>query len=162
MSDCSRKENKYGENMKRIFILIALAVGLSASVYAQTNSKPKNSPAEMLISYEKQTWELVKRKDIKTFADFFAEDFYGIYPGAENVTKPQLLESLEQFDLKDYKLSNFKVTMLNKDAAIINYQAESQAMENGKEVSLRVAVTSGWAKRKGKWLGVFFREYALN
>ena len=148
--------------MKRIFILIALAVGLSGSIYAQTNSKPKNSPAEMLISYEKQTWELVKQKDIKTFADFFAEDFYGIYPGAENVTKPQLLESLKQFDLKDYKLSDFKVTMLNKDAAIINYRAESQAMENGKAVSSRVAVTSGWARRKGKWLGVFFREYALN
>jgi hypothetical protein len=152
--------------MKRLFILIALAVVLTSNAYAQTRNEQKNlakpSQQEILINYEKQTWELVKQKDLKAFTNLIAEDYYGIYPNAENVTKPKLVEFLGAVNLKDYQLSNFKVTMLNKDAAIITYQADVRLIDEGKEASFRVTLTSGWARRNGKWLGVFYRETLLN
>jgi hypothetical protein len=56
--------------------------------------------------------------------------------------------------LKDYQLSNFRVTMLNSDAAIVTYNVDARAFIQGKEMSMHNAVTSGWAKRDGRWLNV--------
>ncbi|MGI8469995.1 MAG: hypothetical protein ACR2N3_16265 [Pyrinomonadaceae bacterium] len=48
----------------------------------------------MLINYEQQMREFVKRKDLKTFGSFIAEDWYGNLEGKE-FTKPKLLEILD-------------------------------------------------------------------
>lgn len=148
--------------MKQTVVLIALAFIFAGSVYTQTIKDRKRvarfATAEVLIEKEKQSWELVKQKDLKSFANFLADDFYGIYPDAEGVTKSELLEKFKLLALVDYQLNDFKVTMLNKQAAIISYRAVARVTDNGKEIPLTVALTSGWAKRGGKWFNVFFRE----
>ena len=147
--------------MNRLIILIALCL-LSVNAFSQPPGKAqksaKLSTEETLINFEKQTWELVKRKDLKAFATLVADDFYGIYPFAENITKPKLLEFLGTVELKDYELTDFKTTILGKNAAVVSYKANVRAMGDGKEFSSRVRIVSGWAKRGGKWLGVFYQE----
>lgn len=144
--------------MRRFFILAVLAVTLMGSACAQTQNQPKRSeklsPADMLIAYEKNTWGLIKRKDLKAFASYLAEDFYDIFPDGEERTKSELLKFLSEVDLKDYHLSNFRVTMLNNEAAIVTYHADGRAVGKEREFSMHNAVTSGWAKRGGRWLNV--------
>jgi hypothetical protein len=70
-------------------------------------------------------------------------------------TKLEVLEFLREADLKDYQLSNFRVTMLNKDAAVVTYHVKARAFIQGKEISMKNSVTSGWARRGGRWLNVF-------
>ena len=120
----------------------------------QRNSSERLSPADTLIAYEHETWSLIKRKDLKGFASYLAEDFYDIFPDGEERTKSELLEFLSGADLKDYRLSHFRVTMLNQDAAIVTYQVDARAFIQGREISMNNAVTSGWAKRGGRWLNV--------
>ncbi len=72
----------------------------------------------------------------------------------EKSTQSQLLEFLSNADLKKYELTNFRVTMLNPDAAIVTYNVDARAVIQGKEMSMHNAVTSGWAKREGRWLNV--------
>lgn len=143
------------------FILTGIIAVLSCSIAAQTGNNKKDSPAEILVGYEKQSWESVKQKDLKTFADFISPEFYGIYLDAENISKSMLIESLRAFDLKNYWLSDFKVTMMNKESMIVSYKVESQFIDSGKEISARAAIDSGWAKRRGKWQIVFFREITI-
>jgi hypothetical protein len=112
------------------------------------------SPADTLIACEHETWALIKQKDLEGFASYLAEDFYDIFPDGEERTKLELLEFLRGADLKDYRLSNFRVTMLTHDAAIVTYQVDAQAFIQGKEISTNNSVTSGWAKRGGRWLNV--------
>lgn len=57
-------------------------------------------------------------------------------------------------ELKEFHLSNFRVTMLNPDAAIVTYRADARAVIQGKEVSLKESVTAGWSRRNGRWLNV--------
>jgi hypothetical protein len=97
---------------------------------------------------------IIKGKDLKGFASCLAEDFYDIFPDGEERTKSELLKFLSGADLKDYRLSNFRVTMLNQDAAIVTYQADARALIQGKEILMKNSVTSGWAKRGGRWLNV--------
>lgn len=156
-----KKENQNHKIMKRILILIGLVLSTIISIPAQAENKKQNSLAETLINYEKQTWKLAKRKDLKAFAEFIAEDFIGVYPDAENVTKNELLKSLGSIDLKDFELTDFKTAMLNKDAYIITYKATSRIVADEKEISASVNVLAGWARRDDKWQIVFFRESSL-
>jgi len=50
---------------------------------------------------------------------------------------------LSNADLKEYELTNFRVTMLNADAAIVTYNVDARAVIQGNEVSMRNAVTAG-------------------
>jgi hypothetical protein len=120
----------------------------------------KRSPQETLIAYENETWRLIKRKDLKGFASYVAEDFYDIFPDGQERTKSELLKFLREADVKDYRLSNFRVTVLNQDAAVVNYHVDAHALVEGKEISMKTSVTSGWAKRGGKWLNVFAVAWA--
>jgi hypothetical protein len=155
--------------VKRLFLIALLIVSLTAGLMAQTGNRRvaagSKSTEEMLIAYEKQSWEAVKRKDYQTFESFLADDFYDLFPNGKGVTKTELLQNyIRGVNLVDYSLNDFKVIMLNDDAAIVVYTAlahgtESQAKSRKVEVSeIHAAVTSGWAKRNGKWLNVFYRE----
>jgi hypothetical protein len=112
------------------------------------------SSADILIQHEKQTWALIRQKDLEKFATYLAEDFYDIFPDGAERSKPELLRFLSNADLKEYELTNFRVTMLNPDAAIVTYNVAAHAIIGGKEISMNNAVTSGWTKREGKWLNV--------
>ncbi len=155
--------------MKQPFLISLLIVSMTASPMAQTGNKQvatgSKSTEQVLISYEKQSWEAVKRKDYQTFESFLADDFYDIFANGKGVTKSELLQNyIRGVNLIDYSLYDFKVIMLNNDAAIVVYTAlahgtESEAKSREVEVSeIHAAVTSGWAKRDGKWLNVFYRE----
>jgi hypothetical protein len=120
----------------------------------QQNHTERRSPADTLIAYEKETWSLIKQKDLKGFASYLADEFYDVFPDGEERSKSELLEFLSGADLKGYRLSNFRVTMLNEGAAIVTYQADARAVIQGKEITMHNSVTSGWAKRRGRWVNV--------
>jgi hypothetical protein len=113
------------------------------------------SATEALIAGENETWSLIQRKDLEGFAGYLAEDFYDIFPDGMERTKPEVLEFLRAADLKQYDLSNFRVTTLNQDAAVVTYFVDARAVIQGNEISMNNSVTSGWARRDGRWLNVF-------
>jgi Domain of unknown function (DUF4440) len=92
---------------------------------------------------------------LKGFASYLAEDFYDIFPDGKERTKSELLNFLSEADLKDYRLGNFRVSMLNQDAAVVTYRVDAHASIQGNDISMKNSVTSGWAKRSGRWLNVF-------
>ena len=128
--------------------------GACVQMQNQRNPSERLSSADTLIAYENETWSLIKRKDLKGFASYLAEDFYDIFPDGKERTKSELLEFLSEADLKDYRLSKFRVTMLNQDAAIVTYEVDARALIQGKEISMKNYVTSGWVKRGGRWLNM--------
>ena len=159
-------------DMRRIFfavLLVACGVGAAAAQGRRAEGAPAaKSVAETLISRERSSWEAVKRKDYKTFESFLAEDFYDIFASGKAVTKAELMRDyIRSVDLLDYSLSNFKVVMLNREAAIVVYEAvahgverqlTSRGTEPGAPAAIHAAVTSGWARRGGRWRNVFYRE----
>jgi hypothetical protein len=128
----------------------------------------EKSVEKTLVSYERRSWEAVKRKDYEAFESFLAEDFYDIFSNGQTVTKTELMRDyMRGVELVDYSLSKFKVVRLSSDAAIVVYEATAHGAENsamahdiekGKVTEIHVAVTSAWARRGGRWLNVFYRE----
>jgi hypothetical protein len=159
--------------MKRILLVVLLLTCGAAVCSAQTRktrgASGGESVEERLVSYERRSWDAVKRKDYKTFESFLAEDFYDIFSNGQAVTKAELMRDyIRGVELVDYSLSKFKVVLLGKDAAIVVYEATARGAENqrsarvgeerGKLIEIHVAVTSAWARRGGRWLNVFYRE----
>jgi hypothetical protein len=144
-------------------LLPALLFVHSLAAPAQTGPARPDAASveEELISKEKRTWELYKNKDVKALSEFTSEDFYDIYPAGEVVDKKQYLQDVLEIEVKDYSLSDFKVIMLNEGAALIVYRAKVHGVVKGRELKSEVAVTSGWARRDGRWWNVFYRENAL-
>jgi ketosteroid isomerase-like protein len=120
----------------------------------EQNRSPSPSTEVALIEHENETWRLIKQKDLAGFARYLAEDFYDIFPDGQERTKSELLEFLRGAELKEFHLSNFRVTMLNDDAAIVTYHVNARALIGGENVSMKNLVTSGWAKRGDRWLNV--------
>ena len=114
----------------------------------------RRSQVDTLIACEHETWRLIKRKDLKGFANCLAEDFYDIFPDGVERTKSELLEFLSEAELKDYRLSDFRVTMLTRNAAIVTYQVNAHAFIQRREIALNNSVTAGWVRRGGRWLNV--------
>lgn len=150
--------------------LLAALTLLPALLFANFLTAPaQNVPAkseaasveEELVSKEKRTWELYKNRDVKALAELTSEDFYDIYPAGEVVDKKRYLQDVLEIEVKDYSLSDFKVIMLNEAAAVVVYKAKTRALVKGRELKSEVAVTSGWARRDGRWLNVFYRENVL-
>ena len=144
-------------------LLHALLFANIPAAPAQSGPAKPDAPAveEELISKERRTWELYKKKDVEALAELTSEDFYDIYPAGEVVGKKQYLQDVLDIDVKDYSLSDFKVVMLNEGAAIVVYKARVHGVVKGRDLKSEVAVTSGWARREGRWLNVFYRENAL-
>lgn len=146
-----------------LILLLTLTFVRAPGAAAQGGaSSSKNAAVErLLISNEKRTWELYKKRDVKGLAELTAEDYYDIYPDGEAVDKKRYLADVLETEVKDYALSDFKVIMLNASAAVVVYRAKVHAMSKDREIKSEVAVTSGWARRGGRWLNVFYRENAL-
>jgi len=153
--------------MRRLLFTLFVLISLAVAVIAQ----PKKSADQILIDYEKQSWESVKQKDYQKFESFIADDFVDIFSTGQVVNKQELLQKyIRGVNLIDYSLSKFRVVMLDKDAAVVVYEAlahgsESQSMAHdvakGKVSAIHVEVTSAWARRNGRWLNVFYRENDL-
>jgi len=144
-------------------LLLTSTLACTLNTLAQGGTAGSNAAAveALLISNEKRTWELYKNKDVKGLAEFAAEDYYDIYPTGEVVDKKRYLADVLETEVKDYALSDFKVIMLNEASAIVVYRAKVHGVVGVREIKSEVAVTSGWARRGGKWLNVFYRENAL-
>ena len=152
--------------MRLLAALTLLPALLFANILtAPAQSGPAKSGAasveEDLITKEKRTWELYRNRDVKALAELTSEDFYDIYPAGEVVDKKRYLQDVLEIEVKDYSLSDFKVIMLNEGAAVVVYKAKTRAVVKGRELKSEVAVTSGWARRGGRWLNVFYRESVL-
>lgn len=136
-------------------------LGLLISIArAETNG----DVSALLIQKETSTWQAAKDKNYDLFESFMADDYVDVFASGEIHSKKEVMDYIRGVDMTEFSLSNFKVIMMNPDAAIIVYEAraratESHGMSRGKPVSeIHAAVTSAWANRSGKWLNVFYRE----
>jgi Domain of unknown function (DUF4440) len=120
--------------MGRILLIIILLIGGAAASSAQARrpraASARKSVEEMLVSNERRSWEAAKTKDYKTFESFLAEDFRDVFPNGQALTKPELMSYIRGVDLADYTLSSFRVVMLNRDAAIVVYEAVAHGTEH--------------------------------
>lgn len=174
--------------MRKFSILLLLVLGLAATCLGQDMSAPPKQSAPpsqpdsprikpptatatggtatsdntleaMLIAREKEVWELIKKKDAQGFAAYLAEE--QLYVGSAGVqSKAETVKGIGSAGPPDFTLDDWKVVMIDKDAAIVTYKWTPKAEACGPE-PVAERNTTVWAKRGNKWLAVFHQDTKL-
>ena len=142
--------------MKKIFVVMVMILIGVVSAFAQ------NATEATLMKMERAAWDAFGKGDGKFFQNFLTEDAVvvgdsGIQSKAESVkmiaTKP--------CDVKSYSFSNFKVTMVDPNTALVTYSATEDTTCGGQAIPPKTNVSTVYVKRKGKWMGFFHQETRL-
>lgn len=156
--------------MKRYLPLAALLLLAFASVsFSQptpsASPSPKPKPAmskaqiqKTLIASEKKLWEAFKNKDPKPFKTTLSADSVGV--GEMGVqSKADLLKEITSggCDIKSFSLSDFKLTTIDGNAAVLTYKGVTEGTCGGKAIPT-VWSSTVYVRRGGKWLAVAHQE----
>lgn len=142
--------------MKKLLILAAIVLTAAAAVSAQKTDK---SMETALMTMEKQAWEAFGKGDGKFFESFVTDDFQ-IVGETGFMGKTQMVKeiSTKPCDVKSFEFTNFKATMLDKNTALVTYEATQNGMCGGQAMPAKVLASSVFVKRGDKWLGAFHQE----
>lgn len=121
------------------------------------SSAAANSLEDMLIAREKEVWELIKKKNAQGFAAYLTEDM--IYVTNDGVhTKAETVKGIAEAGPSEAMLSDWKVMMIDKDAAIVTYTIKSGPVVACGPEPVTQRGSTVWVKRGGKWLAVFHQD----
>ena len=162
--------------MKRIIVLAAVllaATGCATTAPTPSNSNaPANanaaasptpkaestSTADSIIAQEKAIWDAIKTKKPDAFGGMLADDF--VYISNDGVhDKAATINGIKQLDVTDLMFTDWKVLMLDKDAALVVYKVDMKGTSGGQPIPPgAMYASSAWINRGGKWVGVFHQD----
>ena len=166
--------------MKRLLLLSALLLMMSAcsttpepsnantsntsantNANANTSATPKaetNATSDAIIAKEKEIWDKIKTKNPDGFGSMLADDF--IYISNDGVyDKAGTVNGIKQIDATDISFSDWKVSMLDKDAAVVTYTVNMKGTSGGQPIPpTPVRASSAWVNRGGAWVGVYHQD----
>ena len=157
--------------MKRHLPLAALLVlvlaGLSLAQEATPSPAPKPKPKprlsqavllRVLSANETKLWEAWKNKNSRQFQLSLASD--GVMVGDTGVSsKKDVVAMMASMpcDVKSYTLSDWKLAMVDADAAVLTYKGAADGTCMGTAIPT-VWASSLWVNRRGKWLAFSHQE----
>jgi hypothetical protein len=141
---------------------VGLLVLAAFPASAQQPSKAHAGVAGVLESKVRRAWEDYKTKNKADLASLLSDDFRIIQDGdAAFADKKADVEEVDTFNLRDYNLSNFTVTPIGKDGALVTYFAEFTMVPSGQEVHGKIVVGEVWVKRGPEWKAIYAQASAL-
>lgn len=146
--------------MKRLVLLITVISFLAGAVWAQKAKKDsKESMESSLMTMEKKAWEAWSKKDGKFFEAFLADEA-AILSGSGFSTKAESVKEIAAHNcvVNNYSMNNFKVTMLNKDTALVTYEAMLDGKCGEQTLPAKAYASTVYVKRGDKWVGAFHQE----
>jgi len=133
---------------------------------ANTSASPATTTggdaiANSLISQEKQVYDAIKNKNSDSFGSMLADDF--IYIADDGIhNKADTIKGIQSLNVTDTTLADWKVLMLDKDAAVVYYTETMNGTANGQPMpTTPFRASSAWVNRNGKWVAVFHQESAI-
>jgi len=133
----------------------------SASPSPSPKPKPRMSKAQLLkklSANETALWNAWKNKDSKPFQNWLASD--GVMIGEQGVgTKADIVKmmSTDGCDVKSFTLSDWKLAMIDADAAVLTYKGAAEGTCGGQPIPTNWS-SSVWVNRKGKWMAFSHQE----
>lgn len=108
-----------------------------------------------LKDLENRFWKAMVESDVETMIDLTDETC--ILTGAQGVSKFEREDFRKMVDQSNYKitgfdLSDWKISVLNDETAVVGYKVSEKLTVDGKPVALTAADASTWVRKDGKWV----------
>jgi ketosteroid isomerase-like protein len=155
----------------KLILFAALLMCMSLTAFAQTERQVVKSKSnisnnrltteQILTAIEETAWNNLVAKKFDEFGKLLADDYQSVYGRARN-TKVSELEGIMQTTFKSAVVSDLKVQMIGKDAAIVTALVKAEMLgADGKTTVTDFRTTSVYAKRENAWLLVFHTDEPL-
>lgn len=157
--------------MKRFALSVALAVSIVAPAGSQQPRQPgataqlpdsaaaKNQSLEaQIVGLERQSWEAVKNKDYTELGSLMTAGYHEIdMDGRRN--KTAALDNARNLTLTNYSMSDVKLSVLGKDAALLTYEVVFTGTFKGQPMPTQPFYYGVvYVRWHGKWLAAFAQE----
>jgi hypothetical protein len=152
--------------MKRILVstlllLAATTLALGQSVNKRSHAEP-DAVGDSIIAKEKQVLDAIKKKDAAGFKALVSDDAIVVGPqGTMTGGDAGKMLFSPDYSMVSATIDDPKVTMIDKDAAIITYKVTGTETYKGQSKTETAYSTSVWANRGGKWVAVFHQETSV-
>jgi hypothetical protein len=141
-------------------VVICMLVNVGWAQHVNRADKETTNSASMLKDKERSLWELFKTKRYEEFGQYLGDDYRSIY-SRETHTKDSELRDMREFELKNYSMSDMKITFPTRDTALITYAVDYEGYAGGNLEVEKSRAVSVWARRKGSWKIVFHTHFAV-
>jgi hypothetical protein len=146
-------------------LFVACCATVAAVAQAQNAPSPGKTGSRdsvlqtVLEQREKQGWEAFKSKDRNGFSAIVTEDYTAVIADGNGERDLQgTLDSMKEITINSYTLSEFKLTSLGSNAALLRYQASANYTIGTQPISGKLAVSDIWVKRGGQWKSLRYQE----
>lgn len=158
--------------MKKLLVLLSLLVlGAACATQPSGNSnttantnkagemKSTAAPSEAdLIAKEKSAWDAFKRKDVDGFKKLLAPEYVEVIDSGLKDTAGAVA-SMKDIDITDVTFSDWKMTPIDKDAALLTYKVTVKGKFKGEDVPPGPYYeASAYVNRNGEWLAIYYQE----
>ena len=160
--------------MKRILALVSLLIFAAACANQPMDNKNMTSnansgtgtktagaaPSEAdLIAKEKGAWDAFKKKDADAFGKFVTSDYIEVLDSGIS-DKAKAIGGMKDFEITDVTFSDWKMTPIDKDAALLTYKVTSvKGKYMGKDIPPGPYYeASAYVNRNGEWQSIYYQE----
>lgn len=129
---------------------------------AYSTSYSPTSVEETLIALEHQLCAAFQNKDIATIKRLVADNAVVAEEGRVFTQRADSIAfHVDDVVIKDFKLSDFTVTRLSEDMAVVNMRADTDATRGGEKLSEVNFVSTVWQQQHdGQWQAVHSTSYS--
>jgi ketosteroid isomerase-like protein len=106
--------------------------------------------------------EAFKKRDAEAIQRLMMDTHVAITPYYGGpATRADQLKALPDLKMTEYKPGEMKITLVNKDTALVTYPLTQMGTYKGKELPAKSYASAVWVQQGGKWLEAFYQETAL-
>ena len=138
---------------------VCLILLATASARPPKQTPQAGPPAKALEAKIRKAWEDYKAKNKDAFAAILADDFTEVEEEGNGFgDKKTILDEIDQFQINQYNLHDFKVKPVGADGALVNYLADYSGSYGGQPVDAKTAYGEVWVKRGNDWKLLYAQE----
>lgn len=147
--------------MKNISFIIALLLSFAILTPATMTgqSSPEKSSAAAVESHVRKLWEAFKNKDKTTLSSLLDDKFRMFEEGLSTFgDKKAEVNGPDEYDLVNYTLSDFTVTPIGPNSALVTYVADYQGKSGGEIQKAKSVFGEVWTRAGDHWKILYLQE----
>ena len=142
--------------MKRAWIVAALLLSLVSAATAQEKGAAASRVLETKVH---KLWEAFKNKDKATLSALLDGDFRQFEEGLSAFgDKKAEVNSVDEFALLSYTLSDFTVKSIGPNAALVTYIAQYEGKSGGETSKGHSVFGEVWIRSGDEWKALYMQE----
>lgn len=151
--------------MKRTTVIVAvLLLSLTGALTAQNKQQPTQTTAGVvgtppLDRYVRKLWDAFQKKDKVTLSALIDDQFRQFEEGVSTFgDKKSEVNSVDEFELINYTLSDFTIRPLAPNMALVTYIAQYEGKAGGENSKAKSVFGEVWTHAGTDWKCLYMQE----